>query len=233
MKMQCYSIGVNTALINMSRKTFTNFAVLGILLSLSGMALPTGRTSSPSSGLVYCCNDAGGRQICGDLLPQACFGRAYREVGPSGMTIRSVPAPLTAEQRAQRQIEADRRKIEEEQRKAQDLKDRALLNTYGSEADIDAMQVRAENDILQSIRKAEAKIESAKQARKKYEDEAEFYKKKTIPPEIQKGLKEGDIEINAQTSLIEAKKKELEVVRAKYDEDKKRFLELSKRPRSR
>lgn len=231
--MRCYSIGVNTALINMSRKSLTSIAIFGILLSFSGTALPTGKTSFSSSGVVYCCNDMGGRQVCGDILPQACFGRAYREVGPSGTTVRSVPAPLTAEQRAQRKIEEDKRKIEEEKRKAQDLKDRALLNTYGSEAEIDAARARAENDISQSIRNAEAKIESAKQARKKYEDEAEFYKKKPMPPEIQKGLKEGDIEINAQTSLIEAKKKELETVRAKYDEDKMRFLELSKRPRPR
>ena len=54
-----------------------------------------------------------------------------------------------------------------------------------------------------------------------------------MPPEVQKGLKKDNVEINAQTSLIEAKKKELETVRAKYGEEKARFVELSKRPRPR
>ena len=231
--MRFHNIVVSMVSISMSKKLFTNLAILGTLFLFSGAVFSAGTTTGQSSGAVYCCNDASGRQVCGDLLPQACFGRAYREVGRSGSTIRNVPAPLTAEQRAQRKIEEEKRKIEEEKRKEQDLKDRALLNTYGSEAEIDAMQARAERDILLSIKNAEAKIESAKQARKKYEEEAEFYKKKPMPPEVQKGLKEGDVEINAQTSLIEAKKKELETVRAKYGEEKARFAELSKRPHKR
>ena len=37
--------------------------------------------------------------------------------------------------------------------------------------------------------------------------EAEFYKKKQLPPEIQKGLNDADFEIKAQQSVIESKKK--------------------------
>ena len=46
---------------------------------------------------IYCC-DVGGQPVCGDILPAACYGRAYREMSPSGIVRRTVPAPLTADE---------------------------------------------------------------------------------------------------------------------------------------
>lgn len=178
---------------------------------------------------MYCCIDANGKQVCGDILPQGCYGRAYRELGGDGRTSRYIEAPLTAEQRAQRAAEDEKRRAEEEKMKDQQRKDQALLNTYGSEKDIEVLRLRAQDDVNKSVKAAEAKIEEIKLQRKKFENEAEFYKKKKVPPEIQKGLSDTDYEIKAQESIIEAKKKELEIIRAKYDEDKRRYIDLTRR----
>ena len=190
------------------------------------------QTPAFAAGQFFCCHDATGKQVCGDILPQACYGRAYREVGSNGQTIRTFDAPLTAEQRALRTAEEEKKRIEEEKRKEQQRKDQALLNTYGSERDIDAMRTRAETDVFQSIRNAETKITEIQQLRRKFENEAEFYKNKKLPPEIKKGLDDADFEIKAQESIIEAKKKELVAVRAKYDIDKQRYIDLSRRQRA-
>ena len=188
-------------------------------------------TSALAAGNFFCCNDASGKQVCGDILPQACYGRAYRELGSNGQTIRTVDAPLTAEQRSQREAEEEKRKREEEKRKEQQRKDQALLNTYGNEQDIELMRKRAEGDVLKAIANAEKKIVEIRQQRKKFENEAEFYKKKTLPHEVQKGLADADSDINSQEVFIAEKKKELEVIHAKYDEDKRRLVELiSQRP---
>ena len=188
-------------------------------------------TSALAAGNFFCCNDASGKQVCGDILPQACYGRAYRELGSNGQTIRTVDAPLTAEQRSQREAEEEKRKREEEKRKEQQRKDQALLNTYGNEQDIELMRKRAEGDVLKAITNAEKKIVEIRQQRKKFENEAEFYKKKTLPHEVKKGMDDADSDINSQEVFIAEKKKELEVIRAKYDEDKRRFVELiSQRP---
>ena len=188
-------------------------------------------TSALAAGNFFCCNDASGKQVCGDILPQACYGRAYRELGSNGQTIRTVDAPLTAEQRSQREAEEEKRKREEEKRKEQQRKDQALLNTYGNEQDIELMRKCAEGDVLKAIANAEKKIVEIRQQRKKFENEAEFYKKKTLPHEVQKGLADADSDINSQEVFIAEKKKELEGIRAKYDEDKRRFVELiSQRP---
>jgi len=108
-----------------------------------------------------------------------------------------------------------------------------LLNTYGNEQDITLMRERAVADIYKSIKTAENKIVEIRTLRKKFENEAEFYKKKTIPSDIQKGLRNADYEIKAQESIIESKKQELEIIRKKYDEDLRRYIDLSRRPHTR
>ena len=194
-----------------------------ILAAVGGMPV------AEAAGKLFCCNDANGKQVCGDLMPQECYGRAYRELGDTGRTVRNVDAPLTAEQRAERAEEDEKRKIEEAAMKEQQRKDQALLNTYGSVGDIDAMRERALGDVRKSISDSESRIAEIRVRRVRFQDEAEFYKKKQLPPEIQKGLNDADSEIRAQQSVIESKKKEMEIIRAKYDEDKRRYLDLSRR----
>lgn len=205
----------------MALRKLTGLCFFALALSFSG--------ASMAAGKLFCCIDASGKQECGDILPQACYGRAYREIGESGRTVRQVEAPLTAEQRAQRAAEEERLKAEELVLKEKQRKDQALLNTYGSEKDIEAMRLRAQTDVFKAIKAAEDKITEIRLLRKKFEDEAEFYKKKQVPAEVKKGLNDADFEIKAQESVIESKKKELDTIRVKYDEDHRRYLEISRR----
>jgi hypothetical protein len=78
-----------------------------LLLALVG---PASSLAAPS---IFCCNNEAGRQVCGDVLPSACYGRAYRELGYTGRTARTVEAPLTGEQRVQRAAEEQRRSEQE------------------------------------------------------------------------------------------------------------------------
>ena len=103
------------------------------LVLVLGMLLAGASDAGPR---IFCCADGTGRQVCGDILPTACYGRAYRELGDSGSTARVVEAPLTAEQKAQRAADEQRRKEQERLANEQKRKDQALLNTYGSEKDI-------------------------------------------------------------------------------------------------
>jgi len=195
-------------------------SVLALLLGVSG--------SVAAAAKLYCCIAADGKQVCADVLPPACYGRAYRELGDSGRTVRVVDAPLTSEQRAQRAAEEEKQKAQEALLREKQHKDQALLDTYGSEKDIEMMRARALDDVQKSIRAAQARIAEIRTKRKSFENEAEFYKKKALPPEVQKGLRDADVEIKAQELVIEAKNHESEAVAAKYDEDKRRYLDLSR-----
>lgn len=183
------------------------------------------------AGRLYCCADDQGKQVCGDILPPTCRGRAYREIGESGQTIRRVEAPLTAEQRDQREAEEARRKAQEAALKEQQRKDQALLATYGSEKDIEFVYKRSVQEATQAIKAAEDKIGDIRKRRKRFESEAEFYKNRPLPAEIDKGLRASDSEVKMQESLIELKKKDIESLRAKYDDDLRRYTELTRRPR--
>jgi hypothetical protein len=183
------------------------------------------------AGRLYCCADDQGKQVCGDILPPVCRGRAYREIGESGQTVRRVEAPLTAEQRAQQAADEARRKEQEAARKELERKEQALLATYGSEKDIDTLYNRSAQEVAQSIKRAEEKIVEIRQRRKKFENEAEFYKKQSLPVEVAKGLRDADQEIKSQESLIELKNQDLESLRVKYEDDRRRYLEISKRSR--
>ena len=188
-----------------------------------------GAGQAMAAGTFFCCVDESGKQVCGDILPQACYGRAYREVGISGRTIQNIEAPLTAEQRAQRAADEKRRREQEDIAREQKRMDRALLDTYATEKDLEILRKRAEQDINVSIAAAEEKIAEAHVLRKKFEDEAEFYKKKQLPAEIAKGLRDADFAIQSQVSVIASKKKDLAAIRLKFDEDQRRFIELTRR----
>ncbi len=184
-----------------------------------------------AAGEFYCCPDAAsGRSICGDTLPEQCRGRAYRVIGNSGNVIKEVGPPLSAEQKAEQAAEARRKKQIDDAAREQRYKDQALLDTYAMPQDIDLAQSKAERDVNLAIQDTQARIDEARSKRKKFEAEAEFYKKKSMPADLTKELRTLEHEIKIQQELLEVKKREFDTIKAKYDADRKRYYEVTKRP---
>lgn len=187
-------------------------------------------TSAGAAGEFYCCQDpTSGRRVCGDTLPEQCRGRAYRVLDSGGNVVREVGPPLTPEQKAELAQETKRKKLLEEASREQRRKDQALLDTYAAPEDIDLAQSKAEADVNLAIQAAQDRIVVAQKKRKKFEDEAEFYKKKEMPAELTKQLNALEHEIKVQRELQEVKKREFDVIKAKYDADRKRYGELTGR----
>ena len=183
-----------------------------------------------AAGEFYCCQDPGnGRRVCGDTLPAACRGQAYRLIDRSGNVIKEVGKPLTAEQKAEQAALEKQRKEQEELAREQRRKDQALLDTYARPEDIDHAQGKAEADVNFSIKSAQSKIADVQKKRVKLMNEAEFYKKKTIPAELDRELKATEHEIKVQQELLEVKQHDLNSIKAKYDADRKRYFELTGR----
>ncbi len=177
----------------------------------------------------YCCIDEGGRQACSDVLPKQCYGRAYREINAQGVTIKRIDAPLTAEQRAAREADARKAREEEARRLEQDRKNRALLATYTSEQDIDVARDRAVADIQKSIKATQEKQAELAKQKQKLDAEAEFYKKSPMPPPLQAQIRDNDIEMKAHQAAIDDRHKEIEAVKARYENEKLRYRELTKK----
>jgi hypothetical protein len=192
-------------------------ALLGTLPSLAAE-----RTS-------FCCTDEQGRQICSDLLPQACWGRAYREVNERGLTTRRIDAPLTPQERAQREAELRRKKEEARLAAEERRRNQALLESYSSAQDIDNVRDRALREIDKSLALATERYVAAARKQKELSDEMEFYRRKPPPKELLDAIRDNESELRAHSSVVESKQKEMEAVRTKFDDEKRRYAELVRR----
>ena len=176
---------------------------------------------------IYCCDDASGRKVCGDFLPVACQGRAYEERDNRGFISKTVEAPLTAEQQARRDAEQARK--EDDAKKAAEERRRtlALLATYSSEKDINSARDRALAEVEKNMKQSQQRLDEANKKKKKLESDKEFYKGRALPEQVKADVRDNEKEIKAQQDAVAAKVKEMDDVRKRFADEKKRYLELT------
>src|ERR1041385_245454 len=176
---------------------------------------------------MYKCVDARGKVYYTQVPPPECLGRDTQELNKSGTLIRKNPAALSPAQEQAREAER-RKKLEDEERSREERrKNLALLNTYSSEKDIEDARTRALAEAQTAITDTQRAIEGAQKRRKELESEKEFYVKKPMPFKLKQEIANNDIEIKNQTVLLDAKKKEISRINAKYGADKRRYIELT------
>lgn len=190
------------------------------------LTLPLAHAQTSSKGVVYCCMD-NGHQVCGDVLPPQCFGKSYREMSPQGTVRRTVEAPLTPEQLARREAEERARRTEIARQRAEMRRNQSLLETYSSVADIESRRDRAVEGVEQELRQAEARYAESMKKRSGLMREAEFYQKRAMPPALAAALRDSDSELAAQKSIIEAKRRDIEAIRARFEQDRQRYMALT------
>lgn len=202
---------------------------LELLRGAALLALLAAVAPAQAQRLSYCCTDGSGRQVCSDVLPQACWGREYREVDSRGVTLRRIEAPLSEEQQNARDAEARRKKAAERQAADERRRNRALLDAYRNEQDIDMVRDRTLVDIEKSLAQANERYGEAAKRQKELSSEMEFYRRKPAPKALLDDLRDNESELRAHASVIESKQKEIEAVRAKFEDEKRRYVELTKR----
>lgn len=184
--------------------------------------------ASPASAVTFCCNDDNGRRLCGDILPWQCAKRAHQEYNSLGVMIRQHDAPLTAEQRAQQRAETIRKKEAERLAAEEDRRNRALLASYPSVADIDAKRERNIEEAGKGLHELQLRLTAALQRRDELAREAEFFQKRPMPADLKTGIRDNTAELAGLQADVETKKKEIAEIQARFDEEKKRYLSLSK-----
>ena len=175
------------------------------------------------------CVGTDGKKYFGQTVPSQCVGQAVEYLDKSGNVVKRVAAALTTEQRVAR--EAEDRKNAEAAAAAKDeaRRNRALLETYTSEKDIDAARQRTLRDNEVVVKEIENRVAQIQKRGQELKKEMEFYQGKNKPPaKLAEDVKNNEIDLNSQQQLLNAKKKEVDSINAKYDDDKKRFIVLSK-----
>jgi uncharacterized protein DUF4124 len=186
-----------------------------------------------ASQRMYKCVDAKGKVYYTQLPPAECAGRASQELNKSGtVVIKRNEAPLTPEQRAKAdaELEAERkRKLNEELKVKEERRhSMALLNTYSSEKDIDEARARALKDNEATVLETEKRIQLALKRQKDLSAEKQFYLNKPLPKKLEDQVENTELEIKNQRELLEARRKQADTINAKYDEDKRRYIELTR-----
>lgn len=192
-----------------------------ILATLLALAL------TPAIAKTYKCQDSKGKTYYTDRPPAECLGKEMEELSGRGTVLKRREAMLTPEQQAAREAEEKRRKAEEAQAREEKRKNQALLNTYSSEKDIEYSRQRALKQAEEATKAIEKRIAEAQQRAKKLEAEKEFYIKKPLPKKLKDDIRNNEIDFEVQHKALAAKQKELGEINAKYDEDKRRYLELT------
>lgn len=175
---------------------------------------------------IYTCKDASGKTITSDRPLPECQGREGRVLSGQGTTVKRIEAPLTPEQIAAREAAEQKKHAEEERRREQLRKDKALLNTYASLDDIESKRQRALSQVEREAREAERRISLLERQASENRSEADFYKKKAIPSDLKRRLDENEAALKAEKNLFGQKKDEVAQVNVKFDEDRKRYLDL-------
>jgi hypothetical protein len=177
----------------------------------------------------YRCVGKDGKKYYGQTIPRQCIGEPIEELSPQGVVIRRIDPQATAAERAAKQAEEERRKKEAAAAKEDRRRAQALLATYTSEKDIEQARARALEDNQKQVKEIELRIAALQKRRAELKKETEFFQGKNKPPaKLEQDIKNAEIDLKAQEGLLAAKKKEVESINARYDEDKKLYVELTR-----
>ena len=196
-----------------------------VFLCLTALAAAPAPAQQPQR--MYKCVDAKGKTYYTQIPPPECLGRDTQELNKAGILKKSErplsPAEIRAREEASKKKLEEDEKAREERRRAQ-----ALLATYPSERDIEDARSRALKEAEAAIAETEKRVANAHKRKKELESEKEFFVKKPLPAKLKQEISNNEIDIKNQTALLDAKKKEISAINAKYDDEKRRYAELTR-----
>ena len=206
-------------------------AALLIAVLPAAALLATGVTQAQAqgSGKIICWKDKSGKVIgCGDKVPPEFQDSATKELSQRGVTIKQSDAPLTAEQRRAQQADAERKRADEQKRAEQQRQDKAILDTFTNEKEIDLKRARDVQQLESTIETLQTNLKNAndRQAQGRARIEQSRKNKKPVPPAVQQEFDRSEGEKAKIEIQIAQKRKEIAALNQKYDEIKKRFAEL-------
>ena len=177
---------------------------------------------------LYKWTDAHGEVHYSDKLPVEAVNGATTQLNRQGITVRKTEAARPIAQQPVAHTENEEQKLREAQR-AKVLaarRDRALIESYSSEAEIDLAKSRAVATIDGQVRSAYAYVAQMTKRRQELEDKKPTYAPRPVPGSLVREIETIDAEVGRQNEFIAAKEKEAANVAARYEADKQRFREL-------
>lgn len=203
----------------------TAFAAAALLVAPSALA-------QPKEQLTYRCKGTDGKKYYGSTIPQACFGQPLELINKQGLVVKRIDPEGDEKARLAKEADAEKKRELEAAQKDAQRRYRALLATYTSEKDIEEARSRALQENRKQAQEVEGRIDAIKKRKERSEKALELFKtsgKGTPPARIKEEINIAELDLKAQQTLLAAKKKEVEGINARYDEDRRRFKEATGR----
>jgi len=177
----------------------------------------------------YRCTGKDGKKYYGQAVPPQCLGQPVEQLNAQGMVVKRFDAAASAAEREKKAAEEEERKKREVVNKEEGRRNRALLATYTSEQDIEQARARALTDNEAALKDIEQRIGGIKKRQDQLKKELDFFQGSNKPPaKLEQDMKNADFDIKTQEGLLATKKKDVEKINARYNEDRKRYVELTK-----
>ncbi|MHB0926820.1 MAG: DUF4124 domain-containing protein [Gallionellaceae bacterium] len=186
--------------------------------------------SFPVAAKMYKWVDDKGTTHYGETIPPEYAHKDRSELGKSGRVIEKKEVLTPEERRASEQADTKKR-ADEEAALERKRRDKALVNTYSNEKEIDLARNRNLQQVEARIDSISSQLKMANDNLLAFQKEADALVKagKKIHPSLQEDLKESQERLAKLQQDLEKSKAEKATLDARYDADKARYKELTGR----
>lgn len=184
--------------------------------------------SLPVSAKMYKWVDDQGVTHYGETIPPEYANKDRSELNKTGRTVRKDEVLNPEERRAKEAADAKKR-ADEEAALERKRRDKALINTYSSPAEIDLARSRNLQQVDARVNGIGAQVKIVNDKLLGLQKEADGYKQagKKLPKSLQEDLDETQARLTKLQQDLDKAKADKLAMEARYDADKARYKELT------
>jgi uncharacterized protein (DUF3084 family) len=179
------------------------------------------------------CVDDKGHVYYGDSIPAEVLEkcRTSSELTSEGIEKKTTRYP-TAEERKAREDAAAQQQRENEKAQEQKRRDKALLDTYASEKEIDLSRDRNLQATQTQIDSSQMRVKSTQDRLAERRKQAAGFAKnrKPVPAYLDEEIRAAENDLRISSETVAKWQQEYKAIQTRFEEDKKRFRELKGRP---
>lgn len=193
------------------------------------VALAIGITFSlPVAAKMYKWVDDKGTTHYGETIPPEYANKNRTELDKGGRVVEKKEVLTPEARRANEQVEVKKRADEEAAIESK-RRDKALVNTYSNEQEIDLARSRNLQQIDARVNSINSQVKTANGNLQNFQKEADALAKagKPIPHTLKDDLQESQARLNKLKQDLEKSNTEKASIEARYDADKARYKELT------
>ena len=195
---------------------------------LVGLAFALALADAAAAAKIYKWTDEKGVTHYGESIPPEYKDSPAAEM-QGGITVRKIDA---ANAPNPHKVTDEKAAREEKQRAfEQRRRDMALVNTYTSTKEIDEARDRTLQLPLQAIRSVEPRLKKSQERLTALQQQAAALTKagKPVPDGLSQDIADQKAEVDSFKAEMDRHQAQVQAIKTKYDEDKKRYVELTQR----